>query len=166
MAGAGFDAKMIRDARSLKDRIGRGAYIFSGSKNLRMKPFHAKIDVDGACFYKGKATCILLGNVGALFGGIDAFEDARPDDGVLELGIISADGIVEWSRTIARATAGTAHKSPFVRVTKARSVKVKLDRKVLYELDGGDRTRVKSFKVKVEPGAIKVCVPRTAERIG
>ena len=166
MAGAGFDAKMIRDARSLKDRIGRGAYIFSGSKNLRMKPFHAKIDVDGACFYKGKATCILLGNVGALFGGIDAFEDARPDDGVLELGIISADGIVEWSRTIARATAGTAHKSPFVRVTKARSVKVKLDRKVLYELDGGDRTRVKSFKVKVEPGAIRVCVPRTAERIG
>jgi diacylglycerol kinase family enzyme len=45
-------------------------------------------------------------------------------------------------------------------------VKVKLDRKVLYELDGGDRTKVRSFKVKVEPGAIKVCVPRTAERIG
>jgi hypothetical protein len=45
-------------------------------------------------------------------------------------------------------------------------VKVKLDRKVLYELDGGDRTKVRSFKVKVEPGAIKVCVPQTAERIG
>jgi hypothetical protein len=33
----------------------------------------------------------------------------------------------------------------------------------VYELDGGDRTKVKSFKVKVEPGAISVCVPSTRE---
>ena len=41
---------------------------------------------------------------------------------------------------------------------EGRSVKVKLDRKVLYELDGGDRTKVKAFKVEVEPGAVSVCV--------
>jgi len=46
-----------------------------------------------------------------------------------------------------------------VQTTKASSVKVKLNRKVLYELDGGDRTKTKAFKVKVEPGAITVCVP-------
>ena len=57
----------------------------------------------------------------------------------------------------------TPQKSPFVRATKARKVKVKLDRKVRYELDGGDRSKVKSFKVEVEPGAMTVCVPR-AER--
>ena len=39
-------------------------------------------------------------------------------------------------------------------------MKVKLDRKVRYELDGGDRSKVKSFKVKVEAGALSVCVPR------
>jgi diacylglycerol kinase (ATP) len=39
-------------------------------------------------------------------------------------------------------------------------VKVRLDRKVRYELDGGDRSKVKSFKVKVEAGALSVCVPR------
>jgi diacylglycerol kinase family enzyme len=44
-------------------------------------------------------------------------------------------------------------------------VKVKLDRKMLYELDGGDRSKVKTFKVKVEPGAIKVCVPHAAEKM-
>ena len=36
---------------------------------------------------------------------------------------------------------------------------MKLDRKVLYELDGGDRTKVKAFEVEVEPGAVSVCVP-------
>ena len=42
-------------------------------------------------------------------------------------------------------------------------MKVKLNRKVLYELDGGDRTKVKAFKVKVEPGAVTVCVPAAAQ---
>ena len=38
-------------------------------------------------------------------------------------------------------------------------MKVRLDRKVLYELDGGDRKKTKSFKVKVEPAAVTICVP-------
>jgi diacylglycerol kinase (ATP) len=60
---------------------------------------------------------------------------------------------------LARTAVGTPSKSPFAQTTKARSVKVKLNRKVLYELDGGDRTKVKAFKVKVEPDAVSVCVP-------
>jgi diacylglycerol kinase (ATP) len=161
MAGAGFDASMIRDAgdSGLKERLGRVAYVWTGSKNLRAKPFRAEIKVDGVGWYKGKASCILLGNVGKLFGGVEAFEDARPDDGKLELGVVTAEGLLEWSRMIARTVVGSADKSPFAQTTKARSVKVKLNRKVLYELDGGDRVKVKAFKVKVEAGAITVCVP-------
>jgi YegS/Rv2252/BmrU family lipid kinase len=161
MAGAGFDAAMIRDAGKggLKERLGRIAYVWTGSENLRSKPFRATIEVDGVAWYKGKASCILLGNVGKLFGGVEAFEDARPDDGKLELGVVTSEGLLDWVRVIARTAVGSASKSPFVQTTKARSVKVKLNRKVLYELDGGDRTKVKAFKVKVEAGAITVCVP-------
>jgi len=164
MAGAGFDAAMIRDAGDggLKERLGRAAYVWTGSENLRSKPFRADIKVDGAKWYKGKASCILLGNVGKLVGGVQAFEDASPDDGKLELGVVTAEGLLEWGRMIARAAVGTPDKSPFAQTTKARSVKVKLNRKVLYELDGGDRKKVKSFKVKVEPGAVTVCVPNGA----
>ena len=160
MAGAGFDAAMIRDADGgLKDRFGRVAYVWTGSENLRSKPFRAKIEVDGVGWYKGKASCILLGNVGELFGGVEAFEDASPSDGKLEVGVVTADGLLEWGRMLARTAVGSASKSPFTQTTKAQSVKVKLNRKVLYELDGGDREKVKAFKVKVEPGALSVCVP-------
>ena len=163
MAGAGFDAAMIRSAGDgLKDRIGRAAYVWTGSQSLRMKPFRAEIKVDGVGWYAGKASCILLGNVGDLFGGVEVFDDARPDDGMLELGVVSAEGVVQWARTMTRTALGNATKSPFVQATKAHSVKVKLNRKVLYELDGGDRTKVKAFKVKVEAGAISVCVPAKA----
>ena len=75
---------------------------------------------------------------------------------------MTAEGPVQWARTIARTAIGTAAKSPFVQATKVRSVEVKLSRKVLYELDGGDRTKVKSFKVKIEPAAVSVCVPSSA----
>ena len=159
MAGVGFDAQMIRDADDLKDRIGRAAYLVSGSRHLRQKPFEAAIDVDGAEWFSGPATCILVGNVGELFGGVEVFPDAVPDDGKLELGVCTADGLVQWARTLARTARGNPTASPFVRATKARAVKVRLDRKVLYELDGGDRKKVKSFKVKIEPGALSLCVP-------
>jgi diacylglycerol kinase family enzyme len=135
--------------------------VWTGSENLRSKPFRATIKVDGVGWYKGKASCILLGNVGELFGGVEAFEDARPDDGKLELGVVTADGLLEWGRMLARTAVGSASKSPFAQTTKAQSVTVKLDRKVLYELDGGDRMKVKQFKVNVEAGAISVCVPRS-----
>jgi YegS/Rv2252/BmrU family lipid kinase len=161
MAGVGFDAAMIRGAGDggLKERFGRVAYVWTGSENLRLKPFRATIEVDGVDWYKGKASCILLGNVGELFGGVDAFEDARPDDGKLDLGVVTAEGLLDWGRLIARAAVSRASTSPFAQTTKARSVRVKLNRKVLYELDGGARTRLKSFKVRVETGVINVCVP-------
>ncbi len=160
MAGAGFDAQMIREADGgLKDRFGRMAYVWTGMKQLGRKPFEATIKVDGATWFDGQASSVLVGNVGELFAGVEAFEDASPDDGKLELGVVTADGLIEWTRTIARTAVGSTSASPFVQVTKATSIRVKFDRKILYELDGGDREPVKSLKVEVEPAAITVCVP-------
>jgi diacylglycerol kinase (ATP) len=160
MAGAGFDARMIGDADgTLKDRFGRLAYVWTGAKHLRDKPFRAKIAVDGAPWYDGDASCILLGNVGKLFGGVAAFEDAKPDDGILELGVVSADGTLQWVQTIARAVVGNAGSGANAQTTKVHSVRVKLNKKVPYELDGGDRKKVRRLKVDVEPHAVTVCVP-------
>ena len=163
MAGVGLDATMIADADGeLKDRFGRLAYVWTASKGLRAEPFRARIEVNGELWYDDEATCVLLGNVGSLFGGVDAFDSAAPDDGLLELGVAHAQGLGQWARTIARTAVGTTAKSPFVQMTKARKVKVELDRKVLYELDGGDRKSVRKLKAKVEPGALSVKVPREA----
>lgn len=159
MAGAGLDAAMIKDSDELKDRLGRAAYIFGGAANIKGEAFEAKIKIDGTLWYEGPASCILVGNIGELFGGIEVFADAEPDDGVLDVGLLTAEGPLQVARAAARTVTGDTHKSPFIRVTKARKVGVKLDRKVRYELDGGDRKKVRSFKVKVEPGAVTVCVP-------
>jgi YegS/Rv2252/BmrU family lipid kinase len=163
MAGVGFDARMIDAADgTLKDTLGRIAYLWTGARNLRTPSFTAKVKVDGFLWYQGSASCILLANVGRLFAGIEIFEQARPDDGLIELGVVSADGPVEWARTIARTVAGTPDASPFVHTTRARTIKIKLSRKVLYELDGGARTKTRRLKIKVRPGAFTLAAPAAA----
>jgi YegS/Rv2252/BmrU family lipid kinase len=159
MAGAGFDAAMLREASDHKDALGRAGYVWGGLRNLNTKAFRAKIKIDGESWYKGPASCILIGNIGDLFGGLTAFKDASPYDGVLDVGVVTADGAVQMARTVARTAVGNPVKSRFVEATTARSISVKLNRKVRYELDGGDRSKVKSFKIKVEPGALAVRVP-------
>lgn len=164
MAGAGLDARMIKDADGgPKDRYGRLAYIWAASKNLRVEPFKARIEVNGDLWYKGDASCLLVGNVGALFGGLEAFDSASPEDGQLELGVTRAESVGEWARTVARTAIGSASDSPFVQATKAERIDVELSRKVLYELDGGERKEVKRLKVKVKPAALTVMVPAEAQ---
>jgi diacylglycerol kinase (ATP) len=163
MAGTGLDALMIRDAdRALKDRFGRAAYVWTGAKHLKMPPFRARIEVDGRPWFDGKAGCILVGNVGKVLGGVEAFDDVSPEDGLLELGVITAKGVTQWMRALARTAVGSADNSKFVQTTKAKKIKIKLDRKMPYELDGGDEKPVDRLKIRIEPAAVTICVPEEA----
>jgi diacylglycerol kinase (ATP) len=160
MAGTGFDARMIRDADSgLKDRIGRAAYVVTGVRNLAAPRARAKVDVDGERWFTGKASCVLLGNVGRVMGGVKAFDDAQPDDGVLEIGVVTAKTPAQWARVMTRMTLGRSERSPYVEVCQGRKIRIRLDRELPYELDGGERGTASSFKAHVEPGALVVCVP-------
>jgi diacylglycerol kinase (ATP) len=160
MAGVGFDAQMIHAANpELKRRLGRSAYVLAAVKTLRGTSFEARISVDGKRWFDGEARCVLFGNVGDAFAGLSAFENALPDDGLLEVGVASPDGILQWGRVIARSALSEASGSPFVQTTKGRSIEVTLDRKVLHELDGSERKKKRKFTVDVHPRAITLCVP-------
>ena len=164
MAGTGFDALMIRDAnKKLKDSIGRAAYVWTGFKNLRNKATRARISIDGKLWFKGRASCVLLGNVGTILGGIKAFPDAEPNNGQLEVGVVQAESGWEWVRVLARTAVGGAAKSPLVETGRGRKIRIELSQKRPYQLDGGDRPPAKRFRIKAKPHKITVCVPAQAE---
>ena len=77
---------------------------------------------------------------------------------------MNADGVSTGRARSPAPPPATPTSSPFVQATTAKTIKVKLDRKVLYEIDGGDRDKVRAFDVKVEPGAVTVCLPASAAR--
>jgi diacylglycerol kinase (ATP) len=161
MAGTGLDALMIRDADAgLKDKVGRFAYVWTGAKNVRESSVKMCIEVDGTVWFKGKASCLLVGNVGDVIGGISAFPDARPDDGWLNIGVVTASGALDWVRTLGRSVIGDVEGSPFVQTTTGRRFDIRLGKSLPYEIDGGARKKTKRLKCKVEPGAITVCVPQ------
>jgi YegS/Rv2252/BmrU family lipid kinase len=160
MAGTGFDATMIRAADGgMKDKLGRLSYVFTGMRAVRRDPVKTWVEVDGMQWFKGSSTCVLVGNMGDVFGGISAFPDARPDDGRLDVAVVTADSFIDWARTIGRTAVGDPAASPFVETTTAEKIDVRLDKKSPYELDGGDRPKTKRLKIRVRPAAITVCVP-------
>jgi diacylglycerol kinase family enzyme len=160
MAGTGFDALMIKDTdKSFKRKAGRAAYLWTGAKNLRADRVPTRVRVDGVDWFEGEASCVMVANVGTIIGGITAFEEAETDDGVLEVGVVTAEGAIEWSRVLARMASGSPERSPFARKTAGRKIDIKLDEKRPYELDGGDRPPSKKLKMRVVPAGVNVCVP-------
>jgi diacylglycerol kinase (ATP) len=160
MAGAGFDARMIKEAgHGQKGRFGRAAYLLAGAKNLNTPRARAIIEVDGRRFYKGRVSCVLVGNVAKVLGGVEVFRGAEPDDGLLELGLVTAKNPAEWARALGRVVQGRAGESPFIEVTRGERFRVRFNRPVPYELDGGARGTVKELRIKVHPGSVELCLP-------
>jgi YegS/Rv2252/BmrU family lipid kinase len=159
MAGSGFDALMIRDADADKDRLGRLAYVKAGARHLSTKGRKVRVDVDGQRWFEGRTACVLIGNMGQVFGGLTLFPDAKPDDGLLDVGIVTAQQRLDWVRVGLRAAAGRVDSSPLVEITQGRKIRVRLDKAQAWELDGGDRPKTDRLKVDVLPGRLTVCVP-------
>jgi diacylglycerol kinase family enzyme len=160
MAGAGFDAAMIEDAdRRLKRRAGRFAYVRTALRHVRDAPVHTIVHLDDEPWFEGPSTCLLMGNIGTISGGIKAFDDASPFDGRLEVGVTTARGALQWARTIGTMATGRTDRSKFVRVGRARRVYAEFAEPVLLELDGGARKKVKRLEAEAVPAAVTVAVP-------
>jgi diacylglycerol kinase (ATP) len=161
MAGVGFDARMIEGTdKNRKAKLGRAAYLAAGARAMRVKANEVVIEVNGTVWFKGPASCVLVGNVGTSTGGLVIFEDGQLDDGILDLGVVTAEGILQWTRVLARAASHRTERSPFVKVTRAHEIDVRIDTKTPYEIDGGARKPVRHLRFGIEPGSIVVRVPR------
>jgi diacylglycerol kinase family enzyme len=160
MAGAGFEAEMIADVdRDAKERLGRLSYVKAAVRHVGGPLVPMKIKIDGVTWFDGRASCLLLGNVGTITGGVHAFDDARPDDGWLEVGVSTAQGPIEWARVLGRMTTGRSEDSPFVRITRARKLSARFGVPLMYELDGGEREPTTHLKAGAAPAALTICLP-------
>jgi diacylglycerol kinase family enzyme len=160
MAGAGFDARMIDAADGeAKTRHGSLAYVRTGASAIRANPEPVHVLVDGVTFFEGPASCVLIGNVPRATGGLLVFEAAEPDDGLLDVGVVTADGPVQWLRVLSRVALHRGSGSPFVRTLQGHTVDVRFERPAIYELDGGTRPATEELHFKVKPAAVSICVP-------
>ena len=161
MAGAGFDARMIDGVDSAgKTRLGSLAYVRSGAAALRAAAEQMHVIVDGVTFFEGQASCVLVGNVPRATGGLLVFNDAVPDDGRLDVGVVTAEGTIQWLRVLSRVALHRGDSSPFVETIQGHTIDVRFYQPVVFELDGGTRPPTDRLQFEVKPAAITIRVPR------
>jgi YegS/Rv2252/BmrU family lipid kinase len=160
MAGTGFDAAMIDSADDDKERLGMVSYLRAGVKQAREREaFEMRVAVDDKNVFEGSASCVLVGNIGTLKGGVEAFPDASPTDGVLDVAVVTATGLRAWTGLIVSAVRGRQHLTPHAKMWSGRSVSVRTDSKHRFELDGGVKGTAKKLDFQVVPGSLVVCAP-------
>jgi diacylglycerol kinase (ATP) len=163
MAGTGFDAAMIDAADDAKEHLGTVAYVRAGVKQARTRePFKARVTVDGELFFDGPATCVLVGNVGTLKGGVEAFPEASVTDGILDLAVLTAAGMREWAGVMVAALRHRQHLAAHAQMGKGHEIVVELDGKHRFELDGGMKGLTKRLEVAVRPQSLVLCAPAPA----
>lgn len=160
MCGAGADATVMDATEDRKGRLGSLAYLSGVREGVSAKPFTATVEVDGVRWFEGEATMLLIGNVGELVAGVRPFPRGRPDDGVLDVGIMADGGTLAWARTALHALRRSAAASPHVQATTAQTVDATFDRRVRWEADGGTQGRTRRLTVRVDPASLRVRVPR------
>jgi diacylglycerol kinase (ATP) len=73
--------------------------------------------------------------------------------------VVTARNPVDWARVLGRVALREAARSPFVEMTRGRSFRVRFDRKLPVELDGGIRPAAKDLRIDVHPRSVTICVP-------
>ena len=176
MAGLGLDARMIALTDSkLKKAVGWLAYVDAGMRALpSLKPVRLRYSVDSGPERQLSVHTILIGNCGALPGGILLMPDAKPDDGILDVAALRPQGRLGWLRVWNKVTwengvlRKTAAGRKIIDLSKdvkdvsyfqCRSLGITVDHPYAFQLDGDEFGKVVSVRIRVEPGALTVKVP-------
>ncbi|QDB80637.1 diacylglycerol kinase [Georgenia sp. 311] len=158
MAGMGFDAKLLDDASTtLKARIGSPAYVLSALKHLRDRPMHVEIRVDDDPPLRRRARTVIIGNVGRLQGGVRLLADAEPDNGRLDVAILSPRHLSDWA-ALAWGVLRRRDRVRRMEVLRGSRITVTSDREQPCELDGDVIEPRRTLTASVRPGALWLCV--------
>lgn len=163
-AGMGFDARVMAatSARS-KRSLGVGAYFGSAAGvAVRLRSFEVRIVVDGVA-HRTEALAVLIANAGELVPGLVRPRlPLVPDDGLLDVLVARGRGPLGGSRAALELLLGRgvhAAIGPFSARMVARHVEVEATGPEPIEVDG-DVVGSGSMIADVEPGALRVLVPR------
>jgi diacylglycerol kinase (ATP) len=161
MAGLGFDAAIMRDApEGLKKKVGWPAYVVSGAKHLRGRGIRVSITIDGGKPLHRRVRTVVVGNVGRLQGNIPLLPDALPDDGILDVVVIATRNVLDWARVTGRVVRRAHVPDRRIERFTGQHVLIECSHTQPRQLDGDVIESSRTMDIRIEPGALKVRVPR------
>ena len=140
--------------------MGWPAYVVSGARHLTDRPITVGLRIDDGERLTRRARTVVIGNVGRLQGGISLLPDAEPDDGVLDVVVISPRHVGDWVRVGARVIARHDRVDRRVERFRAKRVEIRCLEPQPVQLDGDVVEERTHLIVEVDPGALVLRVPR------
>jgi diacylglycerol kinase family enzyme len=160
MAGMGFDAKMLEGtSEKAKKHLGWIAYVAGAAKHLRDRPMRARIVLDGGNPMPRRPRTVIVGNVGRLQGGVRLLTEAEPDDGKLDVAILSPNNLRHWA-ALAWGVVRRRRRVPLMETYRAERVAIFSNRAQPRQLDGDLIEPGKSMKIHIRHRALLLCVPQ------
>jgi len=159
MAGMGLDAAVVSGTK-LKHQFGWFAYAMSGAVHLATPPARFSIRLDGGAPIEREARSVVVGNSGLLPGGFSLLPDARPDDGLLDVGTLAPHGPFGWPRLATRVLTNSRRQDRMLERFQARRVEITASKPLPREVDGELVSTSRSLTVTVQPSALTVRMPR------
>jgi YegS/Rv2252/BmrU family lipid kinase len=159
MAGLGLDAQMLGStSEPLKKRLGWVAYAVAGLRHLRDRPMRVTLRADGGPPHERRASAVIAGNVGRLQGGVTLLPGAAPDDGLLDVVVLTAAGWAGWLDVAARVLLRRPAGGPVTRGA-FRELRIDADREYPWELDGELMGSTRQLSIAIRPERLMVRVP-------
>ncbi len=160
MAGMGFDAQMLAGtSETAKKRIGWLAYVGGAVKHLRDRPMRVRIVLDGGPPMPRRPRTVIVGNVGRLQGGVRLLAEASPDDGKLDVAVLSPRSLRHWA-SLGWAVLRRHRRIPLMETFRAERVEIQSNRSQPRQLDGDLIDPGRSMKIHVRHRALLLCVPQ------
>ncbi len=160
MAGVGTDAEMMADTRAdLKAMVGPLAYAEAGMRHLPGKRRPVTITLDDDEPMHREIRSLIFANVGKLQGGIDFVPDAKIDDGLLDLVVMSPRSAMGWAWIAAKTALRHRRAIPVIEYFQARRIHITSALEIGSQLDGDTTGKITGVTVTNMPLALKVRVP-------
>jgi diacylglycerol kinase family enzyme len=165
MAGIGLDAAVVGATPDrLKRHAGWPAYAAASARHLLARPAEFAIRIDGGPELVRRARSVFVGNCGLLPGGFPILPAARPDDGVLDLGILAPAGLADWTSVGYRVLAASHRDDRRLERHRVRRVEIRAGQQLPRQVDGEMIGPGDSLTVAIQPGALVVRGPRHLSR--
>ncbi|GAB7048364.1 diacylglycerol/lipid kinase family protein [Catenuloplanes indicus] len=162
MAGMGFDAHMLDATNATaKKHIGWLAYIGGALRHLRGRQMRLEITLDDRPPFHRRARSVIVGNVGRLQGGMRLLHDARPDDGLLDIAILSPSTLWHWA-ALGWGLLLRRRSVPRMEILTAARIDIRASRTQPRQLDGDLIAPGRRLLITVRPDALLLCVPQPA----
>lgn len=159
MGGGGFDAEIMADTKDdLKDLVGWVAYGEAGMRHLFNRPGWSRFRVDDGEWISARTRSVMVCNCGELTGGMLLAPDAKLNDGILDIVVLSPRSMVGWARMAAKVLLRREHDLPVIDFHRGKKVRVEFWDPTESQIDGDPLGEIKAFESEIDPGSLRVRV--------